>query len=251
MSRPGVGSDGPPGSELGPGRQQIETAVAINVAQTSGLHIARTGNFVGEPWVSGTGVLDPEDRLAAIVGGEEIEATISIHVEGEVGIVVVSPADLLNVPEKVLLPIRSPIPPAAADNVQTSVLIHVDGRARRKGRGEIHVVTLESQLLRTSRHHECEGTQQQQGAMNHGRHLREQGCLYVTRIPANCDPVRVTVAGPSSGGHAESRGDPRGIGVTVDHLLQHGERFLFGTVRGILQTLEIRQDRHQRRGHFG
>ncbi|MEZ6146639.1 MAG: hypothetical protein R3B91_14735 [Planctomycetaceae bacterium] len=94
----------------------------------------------------GTSVLDPEDRLTPVVGANEVESPVAVHVEREIGIVVIPATNLLDVPQEVFLPRGGLVPPSARDDIEPSVLIHINRRCGWKGRVKVDVMAVEGRV---------------------------------------------------------------------------------------------------------
>lgn len=70
-------------------------------------------------------MLDPVESFAAVVGADEIEMAVAIHIQGEAGVVVETIADPLHIAEEVPLPVRGLVPIAAANHIFLSIAIHI------------------------------------------------------------------------------------------------------------------------------
>ena len=73
-------------------------------------------------------LLDPVDRLAAIIGTHVIDSTVAIHIHRQMRIVIKSSPNHLHIAEEVLLPVRCLVPRTTADDIELAIVVDIDRR---------------------------------------------------------------------------------------------------------------------------
>ena len=135
----------PPGGKLYAVGQHVEPSVTIDVDQPRGLHWSWLRDFVRGPTAQFlAGMFDPIEFAAAIVCADQIEPAVAIHIDGQIGIVVKPAANLFHVPQEMAFPFRCFVPPAAGDNIQFAIAVHIE--RRRSGVGGVGVDGMHTEL---------------------------------------------------------------------------------------------------------
>src|SRR5690606_26573429 len=93
------------------------------------------------------GVLDPVDRLAAVVDADDVGPAVAIAVQGQGRGVVEPPPTHVYIADLVPLPGRRFVPPAAAEDVEGAVAIDIERCARGKLAPRIKRVPLPGYFL--------------------------------------------------------------------------------------------------------
>ena len=119
----------PPRSKLNAVRQYIQTPVAVNVHQTTGLHGSRSLHDCPIPLrVQASRRIrmpNPVQTLTAIIGADKVRPSVPVDIQRQIRVVILPSANHLHAANSVSLPARSLIPVIAADNVHFAITVHV------------------------------------------------------------------------------------------------------------------------------
>src|SRR5262249_47589208 len=137
------------------------------------------GDLVGLPLrvlgEVGAGVLDPLEALAAPVDGDEVGPAVAVDVEDLVGVAVGPAAVDLDIAQEVLPPGGGLVPVAAADDVESAVLVYIEDGGGDELRVGVDDVAAEGDVVAEAAGSDSqpdqEGQQQAVRAREHGRAL--------------------------------------------------------------------------------